>query len=405
MALNERTHLLQITTGDITNAPRILKNAQHDGQPIVVVIENGFCCCKPKLDVPSGVTVLSQKWGAHDGELAPGFKCCWCKHKKIAAIITMNSIRYDAPIKNCPTKDNVRVWVDISLTFRIGPGHDECMKFIYELGPAKLDQMLEAESEEAIRNFVYGVKLAQIQDIKGEIASTLLQDLNRKFVEFGVYFENVHILQIKIPDQLQKTLSDTTAFDIKLQNQIKKHQNAMLVLENDQNQKLTELQRKNGIKIEELKAANERALISREEKKVNALSDYEVRMTDAKSKASVLMTKVNGEKDIIENESKKEVLEMVNQAKTQCAEKKRKADHEATVLTIKADSQYEAAKAKYEAALIEAQAEADNKEGLSKLRTHELSMARAEVMQELARNSDIVFGGKSGEALLGEFLP
>lgn len=229
----------------------------------------------------------------------------------------MNSIRYDAPIKNCPTKDNVRVWVDISLTFRIGPGHDECMKFIYELGPAKLDQMLEAESEEAIRNFVYGVKLAQIQDIKGEIASTLLQDLNRKFVEFGVYFENVHILQIKIPDQLQRTLSDTTAFDIKLQNQIKKHQNAMLVLENDQNQKLTELQRKNGIKIEELKAANERALISREEKKVNALSDYEVRMTDAKSKASVLMTKVNGEKDIVENESKKEVLEMVNQAKTQ----------------------------------------------------------------------------------------
>ena len=43
-ALNERTHLLQITTGDITNAPRILKNAQNDGQPIVVVIENGFCC-------------------------------------------------------------------------------------------------------------------------------------------------------------------------------------------------------------------------------------------------------------------------------------------------------------------------------------------------------------------------
>lgn len=261
--------------------------------------------------------MLAQKWGAHDGELPPGFKCCFCKHRKVAAIITMNSIRYDAPIKNCPTKDNVRVQVDISLTFRVGPGHDECMKFIYELGPSKLDQMLEAESEEAIRNFVYSVRLSQIQDIKGEIASTLLQDLNRKFVQFGVFFENVHILQIKIPAQLQKALSDTTAYDIKLQNQIKRHQNDMLVMENNENQKLTELQRVNGIKIEELKARNERALITREEKKVNAQSEYDVKMTNAEQRCAVLMTKVKGEKDIVENETKKDVLEMVNRAQTE----------------------------------------------------------------------------------------
>lgn len=229
----------------------------------------------------------------------------------------MNSIRYDAPIKNCPTKDNVRVGVDISLTFRIGPGHDECKKFIYELGPAKLDQMLEAESEEAIRNFVYSVKLSQIQDIKGEIASSLLSDLNRKFVEFGVYFENVHILQIRIPGELQKAFSDTTSYDIKLQNQIKKHQNRMLVLENNENRKLTELQRENGIKIEELKAKNERELISREERKVNAESEYDVKITQARQKASVLMTRVTGDKAIAENQCKTEVLEMVNRAKTE----------------------------------------------------------------------------------------
>ena len=115
---------MQITTGDISEAPRILKESRDGGQPIVVVVENTFCC-KCKLDVPSGVTVLSQRWGAHDGELNPGLICCFCSFRKIAAIITMNSIRYDAPIKNCPTKDNVRVGIDISLTFRIGPGHDE----------------------------------------------------------------------------------------------------------------------------------------------------------------------------------------------------------------------------------------------------------------------------------------
>lgn len=393
--LNDRTHLLQITTDDITNAPRILKEPRHDGQPIVVVIENSFWCCKMKLDVPSGVTVLAQKWGAHDGELPAGYKCCFCKHRRVAAIITMNSIRYDAPIKNCPTKDNVRVGIDISLTFRIGPGHDECMKFIYELGPAKLDQMLEAESEEAIRNFVYGVRLSQVRDIKGEIASSLLADLNKKFVQFGVFFENVQILQIKIPDLLQKTLSDTTAYDIQLQNQIKKHQNTMLVLENDENKKLTELQRK-----------NDRALISREEKKVNALSEYEVkRITEAQQKAAVLMTKVRGEQDIVENETKKEVLELVNRAQTECASKKIKADHEAEVMVMRAEAAYEASKAKYDAALTEAQAEAANIEGISALRKHELAMAKAEVLQEIAKNSNIVLGGESGEALLKQLIP
>jgi len=42
MSIAERTHLLQITTGDISNAPRILKEARDGGQPIVVVIENSF---------------------------------------------------------------------------------------------------------------------------------------------------------------------------------------------------------------------------------------------------------------------------------------------------------------------------------------------------------------------------
>jgi len=404
MSLHERTHLMQLTTADIQNAPRILKEAHPQGQPIVVVIENSFWCCKMKLDVPSGVTVLAQRWGSHEGELAPGFKCCFCKHRKVAAIITMNSIRYDAPIKNCPTKDNVRVGVDISLTFRIGPGHDECKKFIYELGPAKLDQMLEAESEEAIRNFVYSVRLSQIQDIKGEIASTLLSDLNRKFVQFGVFFENVHILQIRIPDQLQKALADTTAYDIKLQNQIKRHQNNILVLENNENQKLTELQRTNGIRIDESKAKNERSLISREERKINAESEYEVKMTTAEQRASVLMTRALGEKDIVENETKKEVLELVNRAQTESAGKKIKADHEAAVMLISADAKYEASRGKYEAALIESEAEMENIEGLKAIRNHELNMARSEVLQDIAKKANIILGGESGESLLKQLI-
>ena len=68
----------------------------------------------------------------------------------------------------------MKVSIDISLTFRIGPGEEEYKIFVYELGPAKLDELLHSESEEAIRNFIRGVRLSQVQDIKGEIADTML---------------------------------------------------------------------------------------------------------------------------------------------------------------------------------------------------------------------------------------
>jgi membrane protease subunit (stomatin/prohibitin family) len=91
------------------------------------------------------------------------------------------------------------------------------------LGATRLDELLAAESEEAIRNFVHSVRLSQVQDIKAEIAQTMLGDLNAKFNKFGVYFENVSIMYIKIPNILSSALSETTQYDINLQNQLKRH--------------------------------------------------------------------------------------------------------------------------------------------------------------------------------------
>jgi len=118
----------------------------------------------------------------------------------------------------------------------MGPDEERFRIFVYELGPAKLDELLAAESEEAIRNFIRGVKLSEVEDIKGEIASTLLSDLNKKFQPLGVNFENVQIMTIQIPPTLRADLAKTTSFDIQLQNQMKKHENDTLHLMNRENQ-------------------------------------------------------------------------------------------------------------------------------------------------------------------------
>jgi len=89
--------------------------------------------------------------------MEPGYYCCFCSYKKIAAQISKNSIRYNVPIENCPTKDNVRVSVDIGITFQIGQDatrEKDCEKFLYNLGANRLEELLEQEAEESSRAFI-----------------------------------------------------------------------------------------------------------------------------------------------------------------------------------------------------------------------------------------------------------
>jgi regulator of protease activity HflC (stomatin/prohibitin superfamily) len=77
------------------------------------------------LSVPEGIITLEENCGKHAGVMDPGLRCCYCSWKGIAAMITKNSIRFDAPIKGCPTKDNVLVTMDLGVTFHIGKDQDD----------------------------------------------------------------------------------------------------------------------------------------------------------------------------------------------------------------------------------------------------------------------------------------
>ena len=67
----------------------------------------------------------------------------------------------------------MKVHIDIGITFHIGKEEtleEDCRNFLYYLGPARFEEFLEAESEEAIRNYVRSLKVIQIRDMKSEQA-------------------------------------------------------------------------------------------------------------------------------------------------------------------------------------------------------------------------------------------
>jgi len=61
--------------------------------------------------------------------------------------------------------------------------------FVYKLGAARFDELLAAEVEENIRNFINSVWLNQIFDLKSDMALKMMDELNRKFAMYGVVFE------------------------------------------------------------------------------------------------------------------------------------------------------------------------------------------------------------------------
>ena len=118
-------------------------------------------------------------------------------------MVTKNIVNYDAPVKSCPTKDNAYVDIDIHFTFRLPSEEQMVKKFVYELGAGRFDEYLAAEVEECIRNFINGVWLSQVYDLKSDMATSMMQELNRTFDgKFGIRFEQCTVTNVRVNPNL-----------------------------------------------------------------------------------------------------------------------------------------------------------------------------------------------------------
>lgn len=85
------------------------------------------------------------------------------------------------------------------------------------------------------------------------MAKKTIQELNRKFATFGIYFETCNVTNVHVSQQLTQALEEQTKIKYALANHIKEYENKKLTLENEQNQLLTDQQRDNERKLAQLK--------------------------------------------------------------------------------------------------------------------------------------------------------
>lgn len=182
-----------------------------------------------KVNVPQGMYTLEEYRGRNNGlmEIGPHWCYCSCKgvNRQIKAQISQNTIRFKTFISSIPTKDKVLVAVEVGINFRIGispeTAESDCIKFVYNFGPNRLEELLQEEIDEEMRNFICQIKVMRLRDVKTEMCEHVKVNLQEKFRAYGVCIEQVNVMSTMLPIDLRHILKYTTQFDVMLQQQVK----------------------------------------------------------------------------------------------------------------------------------------------------------------------------------------
>ena len=382
-------------------ASLLFSQIRQDGIPVTCTCKNKHCYTF-KMDIPSSITVVGQKFGRHVGIMPAGAICCNTYATQFPYIITKNTITYKSPVINIPTKDNVRINIDIDLMFRILDDEESVKKFVYKMGAARLDDFLLIEVDEAIRTFIRSVNHDKVLDLKSELATQMIEGLNGKFKSFGVFFENVSISSLKVPYIIERSLADATKYDIQLQSQQKKHENDLISVDNESALLLHKQRHKNKCTVQEMKGKRDVALLERETRIVEAKTLLDVVMVEADKKECLMKINTDNCKQVAELSANKRSVQTVCQATSEAESKTIAINSQMSISQKVADTDYYCAIKKTQCLNEMALSEKNCSENLKVKREFGYELAQISALECIAKNGKIVIGGDNGEELLKE---
>ena len=408
-----RTHVVQRSISNLMAASEVFHQADDDptddidDKAIVLIPEDpcGLACPRFCFSVPSGMWILKQHCGRDVGLELPGFKLAWWGWDKISHVVTRSTVSYSTPVKQCPTADNVRVEIDVSLNFQIGPTIKDARRFVYELGAARFDELLGAEIEEAVREMVFQVKALRIHDLREEFADGMLRGLNRTMRKFGVEMKNVKITGVKLPESLERALQSKTQFKSQMDEAATKQTLRMIQLNDDYDKKIQNTLRQNMRGVQDLIAAQSIALTDREREMAKQSSAMDVAIVNSRGSMTVAVTKADGQKAISEAQALESANALVERVKADKNSRVVAVDQEFSSAVTRAKAQLAVAQGAAAEIDADADAEAEASVRLAVIRNHEVKELRIAALRRISASAKVIVGGASGEGLLAQIAP
>ena len=294
---------------------------------------------------------------------------------------------------------------DLSLTFQIGPDAEAAAKFVYRLGAHRFDELLSAETEEAIRGLVYSVTHDKVNDLREEFAQGMLSTLNVKCSHYGVRIVNVKITDVALPTILQERLEQTTAYKTKLGEQEKIYENKVRVLEDEATKELETIRKTNARKIQVLQAEHARFDIQRQEMEERARGQAEIQNIQAKTFAEVASMQAEGDEVIEVIQARQNAEAVLKKAEMKSKKITIESQQMATVMVHESQAQLQVAESNSASMIAVAEAEAEGATALTEKRRYELEWNRLAVLKKIAGNGRRFITGARGEALLNDLVP
>mmetsp|Transcript_106275 Transcript_106275/g.310719 ORF Transcript_106275/g.310719 Transcript_106275/m.310719 type:complete len:419 (+) Transcript_106275:60-1316(+) len=393
---------VQLNVGSISDAVSIFSSKNQRGEVPLVLIpahRSPFSGTGWWLTIPTGCYCLMQRFGKDIGLAMPGGSLT-PPFYRIAYIVTSQSCNYNAPVKECPTSDNVRVGVDVHMVFNISNPVD----FVYKLGAVHFDQLLSGAVDEGIRVLVRAQSHQTVRMLRGNRAEALLTLLNKKFDQCGVKFQNCTITHVDLPQQLESSLEKTTEL-----------RKAMDKTKREHTFHMGEIQRKSDMDLEELHRKSEQTIVMEQGRKKRAELNHEQRMVkeaeltstaliEAGQNAKVKSMEANAQLERTKVEVQQSRVETVSKAEADAEARRVQADIDYEKALMSATAEKERLVGEGEAVKLDAQAEAESSQHLTHKRRHELDLREKDILMKLAGKADYNLIGSPGDALVGAMM-
>jgi len=416
----QKTNLLmkKIGKGSLPNASAKFNEKRNENDVnLVLFLDDSSVSCF--YTVPAGVNSIMQRFGKDIGSkksfAQPGLQQCqFCTGIKY--IVTQQTIPYNAPVKQCPTMDNVMVNCELTVMFRIGNGElagallEENVRmvkdFIYKLGVVRFNELLAVAVEEMTRQLIRKYRAKDVLELRGSKGGPVkkIQDnLDVKFRHFGVQILETVVTNVNLERDLMNKMEQTQKFDTDIEVVNRQHETAMQQIGLERDQRLKDIKKDFDRKLQEVAADKEIAKTTEKEWIIQHQTQAEKKIIEAKQGAETMITRAMAKKETAKSDAQQEVEALIGEVESRTTAAKIRAESAANVRVKESEALVEVAKKTADALMTEAQAEADSAAGLKSVREWELEMAKCEVVEVMAKRNKIVIGGAVGKRIVDSF--
>jgi len=390
----EGTTLAEVALSHIRDAHNVIGMEPAGFVPVSLVpLKSQSLCCGCPLcwaHVPSGFGAIVSRCGADvpgnepDGTWSPGFHC-FMPWYSVNRLVSRQLIIFDTPVKDCKTRDNITVNIDVLIVLEIVKAD----AFVYGLGPEKLDSLLRASQEEVLRQVAFEIAVENIYDLHGVNTEGWVASLNKNFEPYGVVIHHFTVRNVQIPTDMAKDFEDKTLYESKTIEKKMQQESDRLALGNEEERNKLKEEIENTRMSAEEQAVTTKAQIVKEVREVIASTEKDMNVLEAQRVAEVADMLATCELEVAKMRATIMTKERENQAKVGAEVGKLEAEAEAYEAQKKAAARMEASQKIAIGKTAVARSEGDAAESFKARRQQEQEMARLDILDKLANNRNI----------------